>query len=94
MLVRVRFFGGLKETMKKSWMLIEVPKGSTIRDFFFQLAKNKDSALLEKFMADKNKIRSEITVLLNGRNIMHLKGLETELKDRDLISILPIVGGG
>jgi len=33
-------------------------------------------------------------ILVNGRSIWFLDGLETELKDKDLISILTSIGGG
>jgi len=94
MLVRARFFGDLKSYIKKSRMIIELPEGSTIHDFLFQLAKNKDPTLLKKLINGEDRPPSEITILVNGRNITHLRGLKTELKDRDVISTLPIAGGG
>lgn len=33
-------------------------------------------------------------ILVNGRSIWFLDGLETELKDEDVISILTSIGGG
>ena len=33
-------------------------------------------------------------ILLNGKNIVHLKGRKTKLKDGDVVSIFPPVGGG
>jgi len=94
MLIRVRFFGELKEYVKKSWMTIDVPQGSSLHNFIVKLAKNGDSELLEKLMENGKKVHSKIKILVNGRNIKHLGGLDTEIKDRDLISILPIAGGG
>ena len=94
MLIRVRFYGDLKEYMKKGWTTIEVPQGSSLRDFILELAKNRSPDLLEKLTKNGKTTRSEIKIMVNGRNIVHLRGLETEIKDRDLISILPIAGGG
>jgi molybdopterin synthase sulfur carrier subunit len=90
----VRFFGDLKEYMKKSWMTIDVPQGSSLHNFIVELAKNEDQKLLGKLMENGKKVHSKIKILVNGRDIDHLGGLETEIKDRDLISILPIAGGG
>jgi molybdopterin synthase sulfur carrier subunit len=94
MLIRVRFFGDLKEYMKKSWMTIDVPQGSSLHNFIVELVKNGNPELLEKLMENGKKVPSKIKILVNGRDIKHLEGLETEIKDRDLISILPIAGGG
>lgn len=62
--------------------------------FIVELAKNGDAEILEKMMENGKKVHSKIKILVNGRDIEHLEGLETEIKDRDLISILPIAGGG
>ena len=93
MLLRARFFGDVREYLKKSWMTMDLLQGSSILDFLMQLSK-KNSSLLNKMIEDDDRLGSKITILLNGRNITHLKGLKTELKDRDLISILSVVGGG
>ena len=93
MLIRVRFFGDLREYTKKRWMTIDVDQGSSVRDFLFELSKNIDASLLEKLM-ERDEVGSGIRILLNGRSITHLKGLETSLSDRDLITIMPIAGGG
>jgi molybdopterin synthase sulfur carrier subunit len=33
-------------------------------------------------------------ILVNGYNILHLKGLDTELKEDDVVHIFPPAGGG
>lgn len=93
MLIRVRFFGDLRDYMKKSWMTIEIPEGSTVREFIFELSENVDVDLLDKFV-DRDELRPGVRILVNGRNISHLQGLDTVLEDHDLVSILPIAGGG
>ncbi|MGC8781754.1 MAG: ubiquitin-like small modifier protein 1 [Anaerolineae bacterium] len=35
-----------------------------------------------------------VTVLVNGRSMEYLQGLETPVTDRDAISLFPPVGGG
>lgn len=34
------------------------------------------------------------TVLVNGKNVIHLKGKRTRLKPDDVVSIFPPMGGG
>jgi len=93
MIARIRFFGDLQDYTRKSWTTLEVKQGSTILDLILQLAENLNPDLSNKILMMKE-IRPEIKVLLNGRNIAHLKGLMTELRDHDLVSFLPIAGGG
>ena len=36
----------------------------------------------------------EIIILVNGRNVLYLEGIDTPLKASDEISIFPMVAGG
>jgi len=45
-------------------------------------------------LSDGPGISSAIYVLVNGRNIVHLMGVDTVLKEGDVISILPVTAGG
>ncbi|MEM2094088.1 MAG: MoaD/ThiS family protein [Candidatus Bathyarchaeia archaeon] len=93
MIARVRFFGDLQDYVRKSWTTIEVKQGSTILDLIQQLAEKVDSDLPKKII-EGGKTRPEIKILLNGRDIAYMNGLMTELNDHDLVSFLPIAGGG
>ena len=68
-------------------------EGSSLLDVVLELTKDKNRTLLKK-LVENNLIRPEIKILVNGRDVAYLKGLETELRDRDLISFLPVAGGG
>lgn len=43
---------------------------------------------------DRREIDPSIYFLINGRNSKMLNGLETFLKDGDVIAIIPPIGGG
>lgn len=77
----------------KSWTTIEVPEESSVSDLIFELSKATGFDLAEKLM-DRDKIRSEFRILVNGRDLSRVSGAETKLKDNDVISILPVVAGG
>lgn len=62
-------------------------------DLIFELSKATGFDLAEKLM-DRDKIRSEFRILINGRDLSRVSGAETKLKDNDVISILPVVAGG
>ena len=63
--------------------------------------------LLEKFLEDfredfekinilneEGKFKEWMLILLNGRNIRFLEGLDTKLTDKDVIAISPPMAGG
>jgi molybdopterin synthase sulfur carrier subunit len=51
-------------------------------------------ALAAKLWADDGHLTGYITVLLNGRSVEYLHGMETPLADDDTLSLFPPVGGG
>jgi molybdopterin synthase sulfur carrier subunit len=35
-----------------------------------------------------------LILLVNGRHVQHLDGLETHLSEKDVLSVFPLIGGG
>lgn len=48
----------------------------------------------EKIFDDSGQLRSDVTIFRNGRNIVFLEGLDTELNNGDKIALFPPVTGG
>jgi len=93
MKVSVKFFAHLPDRLgKKAIDEVDCEEGATIStllDWLFLDSKIKDA------LFDKNqKIRSDITILKNGREIKFLDGLETRVNSGDEIAIFPLVVGG
>ncbi|AIF70185.1 hypothetical protein PAP_09025 [Palaeococcus pacificus DY20341] len=84
-MVRVKFFATLRSIAGKRE--VEIKGVKTVGE------------LLEKLYAEfgeefKNEIEERRMILVNGKNIDHLNGLDTELSDGDIVSIFPPAGGG
>ncbi len=84
-MVRVKFFATLRDITGVREM--EIEGVSSVEELL--------DALYEKF---GEKFRKEIEeknmILVNGRNILHLKGYDTKIEEIDEISIFPPAGGG
>jgi molybdopterin synthase sulfur carrier subunit len=93
MLIRARFFGDLSRYLDKKWMTIEVPQGSSLSDLISNIDDSVGSNVFEKLI-ERNELRSGFRILVNGRNINYLNRLDTKLSDGDLVTIMPIAGGG
>ncbi|AMM53461.1 MoaD family protein [Pyrococcus kukulkanii] len=82
-----------KVTVKVFATLIEI-----IGRRVFEEEASTVKELLEKIYAKYPKVREELEegyiILVNGHNIEHLQGLETPLKEGDIVSIFPPAGGG
>lgn len=48
----------------------------------------------ERLLDEKGEMRKFVNLYLNDEDIRFLKGLDTELKDGDVISIVPAIAGG
>lgn len=48
----------------------------------------------ELFSADGQELGENIIILVNGRNVVHLQGIDTPLQPEDIVAVFPVVAGG
>jgi len=48
----------------------------------------------ERLLDEKGELRRFVNVYLNDEDIRFLKGVDSELKDGDIVSIVPAIAGG
>ena len=65
----------------------------TVNALLAVLAAEKGAAF-EKRVFEGGKLSDTIILLVNGRNIRHLNGVETALKPDDVVAVFPMVAGG
>ena len=81
----IRDYTGSKET--------SIDSCPTLRELLYKLCTKYGKRFSEKlFVGDK--LSDDIIILVNGRHIQHLHGLDTNLEENDEISIFPKVAGG
>jgi len=85
----VKFLGPVREAtgVKKAQISVE-----DVRKALSQLGK-RFPTLEEEFLQSDGKYK-KIVILLNGRNVDNLEGLDTPLEDDDSLALVPPVGGG
>lgn len=97
MKVSVRFFASLRELVGKKVELLEFSDSEeiTVEKGLKRLNDLYGKDFVEYVFDRKTgEIRGYLTLLVNGRSITILNGLETKLMDGDVLAILPPVGGG
>ena len=92
MKVKVRAFGHLTASLGNE-TVVELKPDAKIGDLLSML-KEKTEAVQKEALFRFDRTEPELTILLNGQNIQTLDGLNTPLKDGDLILLLPAVHGG
>ena len=81
----VRDYTGTKET--------SIDGCPVLKELLLRLCDKYGKRLSEKLFI-KDRLSEDIIIMVNGRHIEHLQGLDTRLEENDEISIFPRVAGG
>ncbi len=92
--LRVRFFGLLRLDLniQEEELILQVDK-ATVGQVVDALVLKHGPKVGERLLAGEN-IRQGTIILVNGKNIHHLKGLSSEVRDGDVLSVFPPGAGG
>ncbi|MEB3806964.1 MAG: MoaD family protein [Desulfurococcales archaeon] len=85
--VKLRVYATLIEAVGRRVMDVSMPRGSRVIDLLFRTG-------LAGVVLEDGRVREMYKVLVNGRDIEFLDGLETVLKDGDVVDVFPPVAGG
>jgi molybdopterin synthase sulfur carrier subunit len=94
MKVEVKFFTSLREITGKKADEIQLQSVITVEELLTLLSEKYGKKFREYIYNKKGKVQDFLSFLVNGRNINVLQGFDTELKQGDIIAIIPPVGGG
>jgi len=90
--IKVKFFASMSDVFQEKEREIELKKASNIRELLEFLCNTYERR--QRIFDQSGQIRSDVTILKNGRHIYFLDGIQTELKEGDTIAIFPPVYGG
>ena len=94
MKIAIRLFGALKEKIGSRQIDLELdPAKATVSDLPAILGARYGEQV-SKLLFGKEEPFDSLRVLINGQDHMVLKGLGTELKEGDIITLLPPLSGG
>ncbi len=65
----------------------------TLRELLAQLAEQHGAAFRTKVL-EGDGLSSTIIILVNGRHVDHLNGIDTSLSPEDTVAVFPMVAGG
>jgi MoaD family protein len=68
-------------------------QGSTLRDVLGDI-ESRHPGLLQRIVTEDGGLHRFVNVYVNDEDVRYLGALETEVKDGDVVSILPAVAGG
>jgi molybdopterin synthase sulfur carrier subunit len=89
--IKVKFFSFFRDLFRAEEKEVLIEKGTNVHSLLHLLC---DSSVKRERVFNDQELRPYLAILVNGRHINSLRGLETELADGDTISIFPPAGGG
>ncbi len=95
--VKVRFFTNLREIVNKREQTLTFTEGEKVTvDLVLKTLSQKYGKPFTEYVYNgkTGQPKNFLQFLINGTSTSTQKGLETELKDGDVLAILPPVGGG
>jgi len=90
--VEANFYGLLKRVFQEEKKQIDLSNASNIRALLLVLCNSRERH--DRIFDEHGDLRKNISIFRNGRNILFLKGLETELDAGDSVAIFPPTAGG
>ena len=85
----LRFFANFREDVGQKTLEREFPDGETVGDVLESLSEEYGLDVLED-----GDLRPQISIMKNGKDVVHIDGRRTALADGDTLSIFPPVAGG
>ena len=90
--LELRFFATFREAAGGKTVVREFEDGSDVGDVL-RVLETEYEGMDGRLIVDGD-LAPQINVLKNGREVLHLQGLDTELVDGDRLSVFPPVAGG
>lgn len=91
--MEIRLYSTIKFDLKKDKISYQLMESTTIKEIIGLLDREFSDYFSRKLL-ENGKLKNGSIILLKGRNIRHLQGLDTLVEDKDEITIFPPSGGG
>ena len=93
-MLKVQFFSLLRMLIKQEHIDLPAVEGETVEQLLQRTQQQLATPFLHKLLAEDGSMLAGTIILVNRRNIHHLEGLQTPIKDSDVIAMFPPGAGG
>jgi sulfur-carrier protein len=91
--MQIKLYASLRQAAGIKMMEVDFQPGKTIRDILYEVT-GRYPILVKFIWKNPGELSELVHVFINGENIHHLAGLETELTAEDHVDIFPPMVGG
>jgi len=94
--LHVKFYGVFRTAADTNELDLTIPNETTVKSLIYKLASEERFQKLKNLLldAETSDPRPNALIMVSGREINSLNGLETALKEHDEVAFLPIAHGG
>ncbi|MFW5980351.1 MAG: MoaD/ThiS family protein [Halanaerobiales bacterium] len=93
MAVKVNFYSLFKINLSSTGEVYSLEENITVKDLIKKLDNDYNGYFSEKLLKN-NEIKKGSIVLINGKNILHINGLNSVITNDDEIDLFPPSAGG
>ncbi len=94
MAVKLKFLGALRHASGKETLSLDCKTGASVLDLVNAVANRKSELRRSLLDEQLDSPKPNALILVNGKEISVLNGLETTVKDGDEVVFVPVVHGG
>jgi sulfur-carrier protein len=89
--VKVKAFATLRNILGKE-RVVELDEGGRVQELLEKLSATNEE--LYKLLFDADGLKDEMNILVNGKNMTTLNGIQTKLENGDEVALFPAAIGG
>jgi len=93
MQIELRFFANFRSAVGQKTVEREYSDGATVGEVLAEI-EDEWPEMAGDILDEDGSIRPQLSVLKNGREVVHMDGPDTPLSDGDRLSVFPPVAGG
>ena len=93
-MVQIQFFGLLRMLLKRERIELHAVEKETVAQLLARVQQQIPSPFLHKLLDAAGGMHAGAIILVNRQNVHHLNGLQTPVRDADVVAIFPPGAGG
>ena len=93
-MVQIQFFGLLRMLLQREQLELHAVDGETVTQLLARAQQQLPSPCLPRLLDDTGGMHAGAIILVNRQNVHHLDGLQTPVRDADVVAIFPPGAGG